>query len=105
MPEHLTPNMIRALKALDNLPDEKREGLTTGEVGQHLDIRYSKGSYMGQPKVFGRGAAAASICRALVRRGLVREAIVTRYGELETGWQITASGCAKLSEVSSTLSS
>lgn len=95
--------MVRALTALDNLPDGK-DGLTNGEVGQHLDIRYSKGSYMGQRKIFGRGSAAASICRALFRRGLVREVWLDRYEESVFGWQITAAGCAKLSEVSSTLS-
>lgn len=108
--EHLTPNMVAALRALDNLvgtveyPKPGHDGsLTNPEIGQHLDIRFSKGSYMGQPKTFGRGSAAAAICRALLRRGLVRETWTERYGETVPGWQITAAGCAKLSEVSETM--
>jgi hypothetical protein len=106
MPQHLTPNMIKALEALDNVDRTKHEDqvLTNGEVAQHLVIRFRKGSYMGQPKTFGKGSAAAAICRALERRGLARWALTVRFGTTVTGWQITAAGCAKLSEVRSTLS-
>lgn len=106
MPLHLTPNMVKALEALDNVDRDEHpdQVLTNGEVAQHLDIRFSKGSYMGQPKTFGKGSAAAAICRALERRGLARWALTERFGESVTGWQITSAGCAKLSEVRSTLS-
>lgn len=103
MPQHLTPNMIKALEALDGRPTDA-QAMTVGEVGQHLDIRYSKGSYRGQPKVHGRGSAAAAILRALERRGLARWTLTERFGETVSAYEITAAGCAKLSEVRPTLS-
>jgi hypothetical protein len=103
MPEYLTPNMIAALRAL--VEATREDGvLTASEIGQSLDVRFTKGNYMGRRKIFGVGAAAASICRALERRGLAHWAFTERYGETVQGWKITEAGSAKLSEVRPTLS-
>jgi len=98
--EHLTSNMVTALR---QLADTDHEGglLTSAEIGRHLDIRHTKGSYLGQSKVFGRGAAAASVLRALNRRGLVEEKWIPGR---TWGFKITEAGRQKLSEVSETMS-
>jgi hypothetical protein len=100
MPEHLTPNMIKALEALAD--SDKPLGPT--DLGRAADVRFSKGSYMGQSKTFGVGSAGAAIGRALERRGLATEEWYDYGGEpFRRGWKITEAGRQKLSEVRSTL--
>jgi hypothetical protein len=104
MPEHMTPNMIAVLRALG----EADKVLFATDLGRAADIRHRKGSYMGQRKRFGVGSAGATIGRALVRRGLAKEELHTRYAgtsyeETVFGFKITEAGRRKLSDLSATV--
>lgn len=99
--DHLTPNMIAALRALA----EANRPLDPTLLGRACNIRHTKGSYRGQVRVFGVGSAGATIGRALVRRGLAEEDWHDYGGDpFRRGWKITEAGRQKLSEVSETMS-
>ena len=101
MPEHLTPKMIQALEYLASESDPARAHAV--HIGRACEIRYTRGSYMGQVKVFGVGSAGAAIARALVRRGLATEELHQYMDELTIYWKITEAGRQKLSALSETM--
>lgn len=97
---YMTPNQIAALTYLA----EKGPEHSMNRLGRSLDIRHTKGNYRGQKKTFGIGGATHTVVRSLIAQGFVKSILTDDDGgDLTTGYEITASGRQKLSEVSDTV--